>query len=277
MPQAGINGEVHYPRRVDFVVGHPRSGTNLIVRLLNAAGVPVARHEHLVWRSPGQSLIEAASAFYEGRASGEAIQRLLAGGEGPPPTRIDCDWKATWILGPLLERWPDARFVHLTRDPRRNVIACHNLDYYGELARRPAFRVHANLVRWLDALPAIRRPDWEELSPFERNCAFWAESHRLILDALAARPGRYAHLRLEDVHGDGALAGLYDVFGLPVPPKEAIAQVLATPVNLKIADKQLVASARDDLLPSFNRCPAAIGETMRRLCGPIAERLGYRI
>jgi hypothetical protein len=259
---------------VDFVVGHPRSGTKLVAELLNAGQLGVAGHEHLVERTLLGTLIEAATEYYEGRLSGEEIKDLLGGAAAEPSVQIDCNWKNTWILPPLLELHPGARVLHLVRDPRSNVIACHNLDYYGQLASRPAFEAYP-MARWLQAMPRIRRPDWDGLSVFERNCAFWVETHRLVLDALSSRPEHSFRLRLESLSGREASLGVHRFFGLPVPKEEETARVLSTRVNTKVLDKRLIAEARSGILPRFEECPEAVQEALRRICGPMAARLGY--
>ena len=39
---------------------------------------------------------------------------------------------------------------------------------------------------WLRWLPRVKAAGWSTMSPLERNCAFWCESHRLALEALEA-------------------------------------------------------------------------------------------
>jgi hypothetical protein len=243
---------------MDFGVGHPRSGTHLINDLLNAGGAAWSEHEGLVTRSPDRALIEVATEYYEGRIGADRVKDVLAACPVFRMNPIDVSWKNTWILPALLEAHPRARFLHVARDPRRNVIACHNLDYYGQTVTS---QEHDDYVRWKRAMPAIRRPDWESLSPFERNCAFWAETHRLI--------------RLEDLRDPTSAARVFRFFELPVPPDEQIRHVLSTPSNAKTWLKGHIAELKGDLLPSFEDCPVEIQDTLRRICGPIAARLGY--
>ncbi len=164
-----------------FIVGHPRSGTHLLTDLLNAAGPKIAMHE---------------------------AYRV------PTAIRVDASWKNTWVLPVLLELYPEARVLHLMRDPRRNVIACHNMGYYGRMEPHPRF---TSLHRWLQAMPAVRRPDWNSLGMFGRNCAFWVESHRLILQWRSALADRYSAVRLEDMHDPAATARIFDFLGLARP------------------------------------------------------------
>ena len=71
--------------------------------------------------------------------------------------------------------------------------------------------------------------------------------------------------------------GVYRFFGLPTPPKGEIARTLQMEANPKSIDKHLVAQKKCDILPQFEACPAEIQATLRRICGPMAERLGYHI
>ena len=257
---------------MDFGLGHPRSGTHLINDLLNAGGAAWSEHEGLVSRSPDRALLEAATEYYEGRIGADRVKDVLAACPVWRMNPIDVSWKNTWILPVLTEAHPRARFLHLARDPRRNVIACHNLDYYGQAVTS---QEHEDYARWKRAMPAIRRPDWESLSPFERNCAFWAETHRLILDTFSSRPDRYTLIRLEDVRDPASAARVFRFFELPVPPDEQIQHVLSKPSNAKTWLKGHIAELKGDLLPSFEDCPAEIQDALRRICGPIAARLGY--
>ena len=269
---------------MDFAVGHPRSGTHLLSDLLNAGGAAWAEHEGLVNRSPGEALIEVATAYYEGTVGADRVDEVLAACPLWRMNPIDANWKLAWILPVLLARHPDARFLHIARDPRRNVIACHNLDYYGQVVSTGE---HSEWDRWRKAMPAVRRDDWASLSPFEKNCAFWAETHTLILDTLALRPGRYALVRLEDLGSPRrakgaeppplapAVAEVFRFFDLPLPPEEHIRHVLGTTSNEKGWLKGFIAEHKRDMLPAFEDCPAEIQDALVRICGPVAARLGY--
>lgn len=258
-----------------FIVGHPRSGTHLLSDLLNAAGPKIALHEAFVEHSPDESFIALATDYYEGRAGADRVRQALRSYPLPAAVRIDANWKNTWILPVLLDVYPDARVLHLMRDPRRNVIACQNMGYYGRLELPAGF---ASLERWLRAMPQVRRPDWNSLGMFGRNCAFWVETHRLILAARPALGGRYATVRLEDIDNPAIVAGIFEFFGLAQPPRQAIERVLASPSNTQARVKELVQTHQGDvLLPEFEQCPHDLQQELRRICGPMAGELGYRL
>ncbi len=250
-----------------FVIGHPRSGTQFVARLLSAGDSGAAEHERL-WRLD-RRCVSAPTAFYEGRLGADAIDRLLSAYDtraGHAP--IDCNWKLTWILPRVLHCYPQARILHLTRDPRDNVRSCHELDYYGALAAR------RELVRdpwrdfWLRWLPRVKAAGWSTMSPLERNCAFWCESHRLALEALEAHPARL-RLRIEDLGDAAVVQALFGFFALPLPDPEALRRVAVDRCNAKLDEKHAVARLRDDpWRPEYDRLVA-------RACGEMAARLGY--
>jgi hypothetical protein len=258
-----------------FVVGHPRSGTHLLADLLNAGNSKPAMHEAFVELSPGESFIALATDNYEGRVGADAVKQAIGSYRVPAAVSIDANWKNTWILPVLLDLYPDARILHLVRDPRRNVVACHNIGYYG----RDELHLDApDFHRWLRAMPSIRRPDWDALSMFGRNCAFWAESHRLILEWRTVLAGRYAMVRLEDIADPAATLAIFEFFRIEPPSPQAIGQVLARTSNPQAMVKERVKASQGGLLlPAFEQCDVELQGELRRMCAPTAEMLGYRL
>ena len=258
---------------MNCVVGHPRSGTTLLARMLNAAGTEVCRHEYLFHLS--SMAVPVPTDYYAGRASADDVVRLLKHYECTPTpwVRIDSNWKLAWILPVFLSRYPDARVLHLTRDPRDNVRSCHNLEFYGERFDRPQFDRRRY---WLSWMPEIRRDDWAALSPFERNCAFWAETHRLVQEALIGHPHTH-RLRIEDVRDKDARCQVFEFFGVAKPPGGRDALSVLRPVNAKTRTKLRLRMRDGDTLPSFERWPEVRRARLEEICGTTARRLGYAL
>jgi hypothetical protein len=251
---------------VDFVLAHPRSGTELLSRLLNAGGERVAGHEVLIDRPGGLEFLGAASEHYAGRRSDEEIRRFfdLYRGAG---VAIDSNWKLAWVIGPLTANFPEAALIHLVRDPRDTIRSCVELDYYGDTRFDDEVE---NL--WYRTLPEVRAPGWAGMEAFERNCAFWAESQRQIL-RLEAHP-RYLRVRLEDLASPTVVERLFAVLGLPLPPVERLEEALRTRGNEKRAIKETVARRRGALGQLAGWAPRQ-QEIFANHCAELAAQLGY--
>jgi hypothetical protein len=124
-------------------------------------------------------------------------------------------------------------------------------------------------------MPRVRRDDWDALTPFERNCAFWAESQRLLREGLAHHP-RVLRLRLDELLAGGEVVErLLEFLELRRPPEAALSTLLATRVNGRREIKARVAQHRSDVLPQRSEWPDALNEQFRRLCGAEAAALGF--
>lgn len=240
-----------------------------MAQILNAGGQH-SRHEYLAALS--SMCVSIPTRHYAGEVGDDAVRRLLEHYDDPPTpwVSIDANWKLTWILPLFLEKFPDARVVHLTRDPRANVLSCHNLDFYGRLHRQPEFRARAFWMSWM---PAVRRDDWDALSAFERNCAFWSETHRMALQV--QQHPHYRQVRLEELHDLGVLRGLFDFFSLPRPDPVRLLRAARTGANKKRKIKRRVLADKADALPSYDRWPAWNRRRLSELCGETAATLGY--
>ena len=270
-------------RDPDFVVGHPRSGTQLLAHLLCAADPDVARWESLTlgerkkgitgpfvsFSRTNHPLITAATDYYEGRCSSEHIRELLR----RPSSRVETNWKLTWVLPPLLEEFPSAKLMHLVRDPRQNVLACHNLEYYGRGMHLSLPNMPHQYQLFYYSMPYIRRDDWQLLSPFERNCAFWVETHRLILEQ-ASRQSKYLMVRQDDLNDPVWLAKIFAFFEISLPTPAQLHAVLDTPVNKKDEEIEAVHTYVKPL-PRYPEWPVPMLESFKRICGDMAARLGY--
>lgn len=259
---------------MDFVVGHPRSGTALVAAILNAGRERVAEHE---WLAKLSSLsIAAATEYYEGRRSRNSIAALLEHyryGDGTP-VRIDSNWKLTWMLDVVLSEFPDARVLHLARNPVENIGACMSLDFYGDGTRR-IDDLHARNY-WLAWMPRIRGTDWGSYTQLEKNTAFWAETHRLIIRATGEHR-RVMRTRLDRLDLNEAKR-IRAFFGLPAIEDDTLRAVLDQRHNQRDAIRARLAGAAAADAPTNGPSRddrAATLAVIRALAADVADRLGY--
>ncbi len=257
---------------MNFVIGHPRSGTMFLSHLLNTCRQGVSAHELLFglsWDS-----VWLPSEYYAGRADDTMVARLLAHYQRRPAgLEIDSNWKLTWILPVALAMFPSARVLHLWREPRETIRSCLELDYYGDLWARPAADEPVRRRNyWLHWMPRIRRDDWHELSQLGRNCAFWTETHRLALAAQALGP-RYLRVGVEELERDEAVLRVADFFELPAPAPERLNALRAAGrANVKAHEKSEVRALKGTAAQdTWDQA------TFERLCGPMARSLGYAV
>lgn len=280
---------------MDFIVGQPRSGTAFFTHLLNGCGEIVCLHQNLYTLTCYQ-IAPAACAYYEGRRTDGEIKSLIAMYGLRPDVRIDSSWISAWMLGPLIEAHPEARFVHLVRDPRENVRSCLNEhDLYGAIFSRQSSReafmrwcvrrnrpwVYVLMQEMLLNLPRLRHENWDTMSALERNCAFWTEGHRQMLDHLSSRSSTLI-VRLEDISRDDCFVQVFDFLGLPVPSRHKWDSLRSTRVNSKQDEiwtfiRQMKQDLGMELLPDYGDWPQETKDVLKRYCGPMAARFGYHI
>lgn len=242
-----------------------------MAHILNAGNQQHCRHEYLAALS--SMCVPIPTQYYEGAVGDEAVNVLLSHYDYSPTPwiTIDSNWKLTWILPVFLARYPESRVVHLVRDPRLNVTACHNLDFYGTLRFLDEFRARDFWLRWM---PNVDLTGWSEFSPFEKNCAFWTETHRITARALAEHDWSL-RIRLEDLGTDDALRRVYDFFDLPRPSRRDRVGASRARVNERNEVKRQILARKADALAPYEEWSPERRHRLAELCGETAAGFGY--
>src|SRR5207245_669536 len=103
-----------------FVVGSGRSGTRTIFKLLSGIESVEVFHEFVCTH-----VQQAAALYFMGVIDRAEVTRQLGGLHGSSvyyshaAKWVDCSNKLSWVIEPLCDLFPQARFVHLVRDGRK--------------------------------------------------------------------------------------------------------------------------------------------------------------
>ena len=233
-----------------FILGSGRSGTKMAAKLFAGVEHIEANHEYV--RDTYQ---REAALYFMGRLDKAAMADQLRGVYGaaahysPGRYFLDSSNKLSWVADVLVEAFPQARFVHLTRDGRKVASSFfHKLGGHVYSDRG----VQA-LQTWLAAagehpmppppedfwwvIPQKGQPFHEEFpgfDQFQRCCYQWAESNRAIADALAAVPSeRKLQLKLEDLSASPAEVERLLSF-VDVPFDDSFVQVMGRPQHVYV-------------------------------------------
>jgi len=198
-----------------FVVGSGRNGTRTIMKLLSGFDSVEIHHEYLCTH-----IQPWAAKYFMGKASRHEITDVFRSLHGAAiwysnaEFWVDCSNKLSWIIEPILEVFPGAKFVHLVRDGRK-VANSYFKKLTAEIYDDECVQV---LQNWLDHdhlpepppekkywwnIPQSGQPFYQEFrkfNQFERCCYQWAESNRVILQSLENIPkNQKFFVRLEDM------------------------------------------------------------------------------
>jgi Sulfotransferase family len=201
-----------------FVVGSGRNGTRMIFKLLS--GVPDIEVHHEYVCTHIQAL--AAQYFMQLKSKEEVkqdIRELHGAAIHYSPSRywIDCSNKLSWIIQPLLELFPQAKFIHLTRDGRKVTGS-----FFHKLAPEIYDDISVGVMQnWLKDrslpmpppekkywwnIPRPGQPFYEAFpgfNQFQRICYHWREVTRVIMESLCKVPaGQQLTIKLEDLTQD---------------------------------------------------------------------------
>lgn len=262
-----------------FILGSGRSGTKMAAKLFS--GVPHIESHHEYVRDTYQ---REAALYFMGLMSKARMAERLQGIYGaaahysPATYFIDSSNKLSWVADVLVETFPEARFVHLTRDGRKVASSFfHKLG--GHVYSDRGVKA---LRTWLErpdlhpmppppedfwwVIPQKGQPfhdDFAAFDQFQRCCYQWTESNRCIADALRTVPeARKLAVKLETLTADpDEVKRLLDF--VDVPFDDSFVQVLSRPQHVYVP---LDYPLTDDQTAQFT----AIG-------GPMMKRLGYSL
>ena len=204
-----------------FVIGSGRSGTEMVRKLLSQVPGIEIHHEYLCTH-----IQKAACLYSMGRMDANELKEVVLRLHGraihytEAVTWVDCSNKLSWLIGPLCELFPRAKFVNLLRDGRKVVSSFyHKLanEIYDDksvrtlqawLASGDAVPVPPPEKKYWWNIPQAGQPfaeQFERFDQFQRICYHWCEVNRVILDSLrGVHAGKQLTVKLEDLVADTA-------------------------------------------------------------------------
>jgi len=263
-------------KKVFFVIGSGRCGTRAFYKMLAGHKKVEIHHEYLCTHVQPLGVL-----YYMGLKSKEEIVEKLkeiylsAVLYSDKEIFIDCSHKLTWLIEPLLEIFPQAKFVALVRDGRK-VVASFYYKLKDEIYDDEST---TKLIKWClngakELPPPSEKKYWWNIPPknhpfhnaflsfdrFKRICYHWQESYSEILEKKKLFDERIKLVKLEELIRDKKiLKEIFDFMGLPFKdiyfefwkkPKHVF-----FPLDFKLTPEQ---------------------ETVFwEMCGEVMERLGY--
>lgn len=222
-----------------FVLSTGRAGSRTISNLLSQCSDALCLHE------PVPYLVEETAAYRYGELPLESLVAQLR--ETRPQqmggrTYGESNNRLSLAVPALVEAFPDARFIWLTRDGRDVVASGHQRGWFDSTRIRDTVW-ERNRLR-ADHLGEMSNEKWEELPPFDRVCWLWNRTNEIIRDDLnTLDPDRWRHVRLEDLDHP-TLDDLAEFLEISAPANWAIPQLNARTTTPNATDTRANRVAR---------------------------------
>jgi len=260
-----------------FIVSSGRSGTAMLTKALSQSPDVTIEHEYMV-----HFLQPLAVRRYHGLASAQEAAATLAATHGAAihycqtPLWGDSSNKLSWLIPDLIAAFPDARFIHLTRDGRKvagsyfHKLGAENYDdrssaILADYLRTPDKKVMPPPEKkywWPQPLPGT---PWAEafahFNQFERIAWHWTEINAVILrDLEKVAPAQRLFVRLEDLRASPSAVRALFAF-LDLPSQDSIFSIFQRPHNV---NRPVDTPLTPDQAARFSR-----------IAGAMMERLDY--
>jgi hypothetical protein len=261
-----------------FIVSSGRSGTYAIVNALKNAEDTIIHHEFLF-----ELVLKNAVLYKMELISDAEIKEILtetyfaANFYAKGKLWIDCSNALPWIIFPLLEMFPSAKFIHLVRDGRKVVSSFYNkfrsLMYSDECVN--------DMLCWVKdrknyPMPPAEKKYWRpiplydetlfksflEYNQFQRICFYWSELNMHIGDALSnLSPMQKMTIKFEDLLADEVVKKEFTEF-INIEYSPNMYNAFKRPVNVH--------------KPQNYKLNAVQQEQFDAICSGMMEKYGYK-
>ena len=246
-------------KKMFFVLGSGRSGTQLLSTLFERAGVAAFHepnfHEDVLTMDTFRRDAEKCRDYWRRFRAREVARRWKETG-----AEYYCEVNGTirYHAPAIRALFPHSPLFLFARDGRGVVRSIMGWKHFYGPHSKGAYALSP-----LPGDPFLER--WEHMSRFEKICWGWRESNEFVMAHIPPRQW----LRLEDIVRDYDLfrERCLDVIGLDIPEvtwREAVSQ------KSRNASKQYA-------FPAWEEWTQKQKEAFVEICGEIMEKLGYRI
>lgn len=258
-----------------FVIGSGRSGTRSIFRMLTGEAECAIHHEYQCLE------VQKIAALYAMKVLSKAAAIKRLSGIYIPAVHhskkrfwIDSSNKCSWIIELLVEIFPDAKFVLLTRNGKKVVPSF----YYKLSQEMYDDEAVDTMMLWLSGSETVEPPTekrfwwfiprepkrlekFKKYDQFERVCFHWAEVHRVALKQLEGLPeNQYRIIKFEDFISTPSVVKSFCEF-MGFGDTEFMLEYLKTP--------------RNAFYPMDTNIPNSRLNDFESICGETMDLLGY--
>lgn len=202
-----------------FILGSGRSGSSMMAKLLSGIPDIEVHHEYLCTH------IQQVGAMYymqlmDMQETKQKIEKIHGSAIYYSKAKywIDCSNKLSWIIQPLFELFPNAKFINIVRDGRKVASSFYhklNDEMYDDesvkimqdwLNDRNNLPIPPPEKKYWWNIPQQGQPfyeDFPKFDQFQRACYHWREINRVILKSLENIPkDQQLFIRLEELASD---------------------------------------------------------------------------
>lgn len=250
-----------------FTLSTGRVGTETLAALFELTGEFFTYHEptpklyklsKMAYESESDSLAKKILTHAFLTAREELLEYSLTCGRG----YIETSPQVTFLAPMILEALPNARFIHLIRDP-------HDVIRSG--MRRKWFDGHPydkTRITPKSASPEFQK--WSQYTPFQKNIWLWSETNMWIADFLQQLPDSQKFLlHSEELFSldENTVKRLFNFIGAPVPPTSKQRRILSKKLNAQMTGE----------FPSASIWTEAMNSDLMTIAGDTAQSFGYRL
>jgi len=250
-----------------FVLSTGRAGTETLDALLNLAQNVFSYHEP----TPTLYRLSKLAYKYEKELLAKELLResFLTARTDLLKYSLDCGRgyvetspQVTFLAPIILDTIPQARFIHVVRDPRAVIRSG---------MRRKWYDGHPN-----DSTRIMPHPDssdgkqWNSYNAFQKNLWLWTETNRWIMRFLSNVPQtQKILLRAEDIFSgsETTVADMYNFIASEPPSKRSIKKILGKHLNAQ----------ENGEFPESSRWGNDLNRLLAEVAGNTAKQLGYEV